>query len=327
MSNLRHDVLAAAAESALMAPSILNTQPWRWSQTGPTLELYADRRRQLARVDPDGRMLLLSCGAALHHARVSIGAAGWQCAVDRLVSDFGDDGLARISLGQRVVASAQVRELHDAIARRHTDRRPFTDDPLPDEAMVQLRQDAEAEGLRLHRVRLEQMPALAAAVLAAGDAEMASADYLAELSQWINRPPGSQDGVPVDTTVRPVPRRVAVRSLTLPPYEGVDVPPYGDRGASYLILYGPGDAAGDWLRAGEATSAALLRATALGLSTAPISDVIEVEQTRARVRALLAGLGHPYLVLRCGFAGNAGELGRTSRRTIEDVTHPDGHVS
>ena len=60
--------LAAAAQFAGLAPSIHNTQPWRWRLVGPVLELRAERQRQLGVTDPSGHLLLISCGAALHHS-------------------------------------------------------------------------------------------------------------------------------------------------------------------------------------------------------------------------------------------------------------------
>jgi len=76
--------LEAAAEAALRAPSVFNTQPWRWRVTGDALELSADPDRRLAVTDPDGRLLLISCGTALHHARTALAAAGWSATVERL---------------------------------------------------------------------------------------------------------------------------------------------------------------------------------------------------------------------------------------------------
>ena len=62
--------LAEAARTAGYAPSIHNTQPWRW-RVGPTsLQLWAERDRQLAITDPAGRMLTVSCGAALLRQRM-----------------------------------------------------------------------------------------------------------------------------------------------------------------------------------------------------------------------------------------------------------------
>jgi hypothetical protein len=69
-------VLARAALTAGKAPSILNTQPWRWRVDGRLLELRADRHRQVTGLDPDGRLLTLSCGVALHHVRVALATEG-----------------------------------------------------------------------------------------------------------------------------------------------------------------------------------------------------------------------------------------------------------
>jgi hypothetical protein len=71
MSESEHEALETAARDAMRAPSVFNTQPWAWRIDGTALELRADWSRQLNRVDPDGHFLLLSCGAALHHARAA----------------------------------------------------------------------------------------------------------------------------------------------------------------------------------------------------------------------------------------------------------------
>jgi hypothetical protein len=68
--------LAEAARVAGFAPSLHNTQPWRWQVNGAALELYADPIRQLTGIDPGGRLMVLSCGAALHHARIALAAQG-----------------------------------------------------------------------------------------------------------------------------------------------------------------------------------------------------------------------------------------------------------
>jgi nitroreductase len=66
--------LVAAADAARLAPSIHNTQPWRWVVRGDRLELFAAPERQLHEQDPRGRLMQLSCGAALHHALVALAA-------------------------------------------------------------------------------------------------------------------------------------------------------------------------------------------------------------------------------------------------------------
>ncbi|MEV6493017.1 nitroreductase, partial [Actinoplanes sp. NPDC051633] len=73
-----------------------------------------------------------------------------------------------------------------------------------------------------------------------------------------------------------------------------------EHAATFGILYGPEDGRPDWLRAGEALSAAWLTATELGIAVLPLSATIELTTTRERMRHLLAGLGYPHLVLRLG---------------------------
>src|SRR5690348_10546727 len=78
------DVLAGAATAAARyAPSILNTQPWRWRVHPDRLELFAEPSRQLSVTYPDGRLLMLSCGTVLHQACVALAAQGWTARVVR----------------------------------------------------------------------------------------------------------------------------------------------------------------------------------------------------------------------------------------------------
>lgn len=66
---------------AVRAPSIHNTQPWRWRVCPTSLELFSRPDMQLRSTDPDGRELILSCGVALHHCVVALASLGWQAKV------------------------------------------------------------------------------------------------------------------------------------------------------------------------------------------------------------------------------------------------------
>ena len=67
--------MRAALELALRAPSLHNSQPWRWRLDGTTAYLYLDSTRRLPATDPHARELVISCGAALHHLQVALAAA------------------------------------------------------------------------------------------------------------------------------------------------------------------------------------------------------------------------------------------------------------
>jgi nitroreductase len=319
MSEREHEVLSAAAESALRAPSIFNTQPWLWRVDANTLDLYADRDRQLMTTDPYARLLILSCGAALHHARVALAAAGWRVAVDRLPDHLDADLVARIRLDEPADATAEDRALYEAISARRTDRRPFGDQPVSDAQVRALVRAAQRQGARLHDVLPNQMPMLAVAVASAEATERSDPAYRNELMRWTNRPQWSFDGVPQASGVGHAARRVPIRDFVSAPNEGMTVEPGGDHGARYLIVYGPSDEPLDWLRGGEATSAVLLTAVKLGLGVAPISDVIEVEHPRSLVRGLLPEAGQPYLIVRCGHSIDPTPIAEAPRRDAADA--------
>jgi prepilin-type processing-associated H-X9-DG protein len=68
------ETMRAVLTMATQAPSMHNTQPWRWRVGPDSLSLFADPSRHLRHADPDGRGMLVSCGAALHHCTVALAA-------------------------------------------------------------------------------------------------------------------------------------------------------------------------------------------------------------------------------------------------------------
>ena len=74
----------AIVESAALAPSVHNTQPWRFTVDGAVVTVRVDRSRQLAYLDPSGRQLWLSCGAAVEFARLAVRASARDCLVEML---------------------------------------------------------------------------------------------------------------------------------------------------------------------------------------------------------------------------------------------------
>src|SRR4051812_25730308 len=157
------EALAEAAAVAGHAPSILNTQPWRWRLESGRLELLAERSRQLPVTDPEGRLLTISCGAALHHARTALAAAGWSTHVARLPDPGQPDLLATLTITGPASVSEAATRLAGAIPLRHTDRRPVSEAPLPDADLNAIATAARADaGLQV--LTHGQIPDLATAV-------------------------------------------------------------------------------------------------------------------------------------------------------------------
>jgi nitroreductase len=295
--------LDTAALVALQAPSVHNTQPWHWQVSIDRIELYADERWRLKVADPDGRLLVLSCGAALHHARVALRAMRYQPAVHRFPDPHQPHLLARVTVDRPIPESERTQELMRAALSRQTDRRPFTDSPLPEPVAAALRQAANSEGVWLHLLNLEQTRVLLAAAERAENVEFAEPGYRRELAAWTGRPDGATEGVP---------------STALPP-RGNGHQTTG----SYAALYGSGDRPASWLRAGEALSTVWLNAIAHGLAIQPVSSVIEVPAARAVLHRMLSGIGSPYLVLRIGIPATDTTTGLTPRGAAHESVQVD----
>ena len=314
------DVLAHAAAVAGSAPSIHNTQPWRWEAGPDSLELYAERSRQLTATDPDGRMLTVSCGAALHHARVALLAWGWQPAVHRMPDSAVPDLLARLQLDGTVPITAQAEELYRAISLRHTDRRPVARRPVPREALEALTSVVNDQGARLQVLRPEQVDDLASATAHAAEVDATDPAIREELGRWTG---GERESMGVPEAV--IPQRspqtnVPGRDFAYP--GTLEVGGEHDKDATYALLYGDEDDPAGWLSGGEALSALWLAAVGRGLGVLPISEAVEMPASRQILRGTLAFMGWPYLAVRIGVPDTHEPAPEpTPRLTAEETIH------
>ncbi|MCM4083389.1 Acg family FMN-binding oxidoreductase [Paractinoplanes hotanensis] len=297
--------LLAAATTAGHAPSIHNTQPWRWRLTGNELSLYLDHSRGAEVTDPDSRLAVLSCGAALHHALVSLAADGWHTVLERMPDPEHPDHLARLRLDHRIPVTFEARRHRQTIGLRHTDRRPTASTPTDADQLNAVVEAAGSAGAGLHILRPDQVLELASAADQAQRADNADAAWQAEVNYWTGgtRPLGS--GIP-DAAIGDRATQTTVPGRDFGHQGDLPVSAAHDNAATFAILYGPEDDEAGWLRAGEALSAAWLTATELGLAVLPLSATIEVAISRERIRHLLADLGHPHLVLRLTTGDPAG---------------------
>ena len=116
------DKLLFLLNYAVLAPSILNTQPWRFRATDTGIELFSDRTRLLPVTDPDGRQLTISCGAALLNLRIALRGFGYRCDRELFPDPTTPDLLARLTISGREQSSEADERLRDAIALRRTNR-------------------------------------------------------------------------------------------------------------------------------------------------------------------------------------------------------------
>src|SRR5512144_1589325 len=107
---------------AVLAPSRNNTQPWLFEIAGDELRVYADTSRALPVADPDGRQLLMSCGAALVNLRLAAAHFGHATSLEILQGHRRDGLLGRVRLEERRASTPELEEMFRAIPRRRTNR-------------------------------------------------------------------------------------------------------------------------------------------------------------------------------------------------------------
>ncbi len=313
--------------AAVHAPSVHNTQPWRFSFDEREISIYANNERQLRVADPSGREMMISCGAALFTARVALRYMGFVPQVRVLPDHELPNLVARVAWGERVPPVEYEKQLFVAIPQRRTHRGGFDSAPLPPTLLADLPEEAAREKATLNLMAepADQLRAAAiAAVVEAGDYSLRLDSARAhEEARWAPGPSSHrQDGVPA-TAYPAQPERTepnfASRDFAhghgwgLLPREGTPVV----RSAGVVgLLTTSVDHPADWIHAGQALQRVLLLASSCNVAAALHSQPLELPLLRDFIRNHLSGRAYPQMVLRFGITS---ETARSVRRPVEEV--------
>ena len=317
------DQVSYLITTAARAPSVHNTQPWRFRATPDAVELYADLRRKLL-VDPAGREMLISCGAALFGLRLAVRSLGYQPMIELLPDRGKLRLLARVRLGEAAPLTDSERRMLEAIPHRHTHRGPFADGPLPAGLLAGLQRDALVEGAVLALVEPDiSYQKLADIVSAVSPRQDLDPVARADMRHW-SRAGGSEDrdGVPAQAfpgwtapdQARAAPdwterQRGRLRQRDFDLNRGLGLlTTGGPPAAATAVLVTSGDGRADWLRAGQALHRLLLHAADHWVFASLYTQPLEAATIRALIRTRLALPGHPQMLIQLGPA-------RTTRAT------------
>jgi hypothetical protein len=319
--------------AATRAPSIHNTQPWRFVAAPDRLDVYLDTERALPVLDPTGRQQIISCGSAIEFAVVALAAAGHAAEVDLLPDDADPDRLATVRVTAPREASDEDRGLAAAIDRRHTVRAAFQPRAVPGGLVDRLQREAASFGAWFKPIaRSEEEVATVFLIARAEEMEQSDPAYLAELESWMRTDPGALDGVPVEAVPSDDPQtrpsNWLIRDFVVGQRgeqqlfraaDDPDAPPPDVERPTVVLMGTDDDDRYAWLLAGRALGRVLLRATAEGVAASPLTQALDWPATRSRMQSRLSLVGHPQMLLRMGYPPDTSGQAVSGRRPVADV--------
>ncbi|MET7695708.1 nitroreductase family protein [Streptomyces sp. NPDC005483] len=295
--------LEALVSAAVAAPSIHNTQPWRFRLDPDTLtvEIRAATDRAVRHIDPVGRALHVSVGCAVLNLRIAVEHFGWEPVTRLLPRPDQPDLLATVRLGG-IAKPCSYASLYDSVWRRHTSRFPFSERPLPTAVLTELAEAAHAEGARLHHLSPLRTGRVLHLAREAEHRNTADSDRAEESRRWVREADGSGLGMPAETLgPQDFLGRVPMRDFGAHRHAGVLAVPFEKR-PTIVVLTTAHDRRTDWLRAGQALERVLLLATAHGVRASLLHQALEWPDLRERlVSSADARPHHAQMVIRLGY--------------------------
>lgn len=319
------ELTRSMAEAARLAPSIHNTQPWRFSPLPDGLAVHEDPARALPTVDPVGRLRAISCGAAVTNAALALSVTGPRPVVDVRPSVDAPTRIATVIGTDRGrpdgTVPPQDRRRYDAIPSRRAHRRLHDRAPLVVEEVERLREAVLGEGARPVVPGPAQRRQLGSLLREALRHQLRDPAFLSEVGGWIRHPYDAglpDDGIPVASLgTAPYP----VDSLVHDGWDDdavADLPVEDDLEGSTLIgIATPGDLRADWVVAGMALERLWLEATAMDLAVTFADQATQWTGSRDRAAVTVQALGALQLVLRVGRP--LVDVPATPRRPLDDL--------
>lgn len=305
------EVVRWAVAHAALAPSELNTQPWRFradtsGNARAVVELHLDTTRLLPTVDPQAREAVLSCGAALLNLRLSLQGAALGTSVRLLPDPTRPDLLAEVLVEGPATEPDGDRALRLAIPLRGTHRAAFEPVGVPAELVDQLAAEVVHEGSPVavldqdSRRRLLELNQQARRRLWLG------VPYRREVARWSRGNSGGRpDGVPGFAVGLGAwaswleARRIRAGSRSAG--AAADQQQLVEQSPVLVVVGAAGDGRPALLRAGAGMQRLLLRAQTLDLAASYVNAALHVPGLR-RALAEAIDLDFPQVVLRIGYA-------------------------
>lgn len=179
------DRLAFLVNYAVLAPSIYNSQPWKFNISEDGIYLYADESRWLSVADADKSEMYVSLGCALENMVIAAGHFGYNCTVSYFPGE--KDLVAAVSL-KPGLQSADSSRLFYAITSRDTCSLPYEQKVISGADLQALNESLSDGAVRIliagdqdTKDRFRELVTRADAV------QYSDASFKSELGHWISQ--------------------------------------------------------------------------------------------------------------------------------------------
>ncbi len=300
---------------AILAPSLHNTQPWKFTVRGSEVRVLVDRNRQLRVADPDARELYISVGCALENILTAATYFGLSTALTYFPDPKDEIGVATIifeDVGSK--ASLADQERFHAIPLRHTNRQTYANKPLNERDVQHLQACLNEKNVTLtvtdDPVTKQEIDSL---VISADITQFADPDYRDELNNWISQGEfgyrwliarmGQLAATYIDSHHKPTKANADI--VLNAPLLGLLSTSSNDRLAQ--------------IQTGQVFERIALNATTLNIGLQPLSQILQVSDLKPAVSKLFPGAAAaPQMAFRLGYTDVAQDA--TAREQVDKVT-------
>jgi hypothetical protein len=327
------DLFRSLVLAASRAPSVHNSQPWRFRVAGGMLLAGLDHDRLLPALDPTNRFAWMSLGAAVECARLAALRVGQDVEVrwfdSEVTADDGDDRwpVAVQPVAIRAIAHADL-ELAEWVERQVQVRGPMIVDQVPTTGEIETAAVAALPGARLKAPPAGRQTLIADLAERVTLAELTQRETRREHLSWTRLlPVGTQyDGVGAKELVRSrLARALAPIALSRPFMVPLGMPKHLARHARAIVATTPlflavvaaGSEPAAWFDAGRGWQRAALALTAQGFATGWLASLTALAEPE--VRALFETSAAEPITLVARIGRPAGRPADQARRTPESV--------
>jgi nitroreductase len=299
-SLLGQDEVSILLSSAGTAPSMHNTQPWRFEVSGPVVDVLLDDEGTLPAEDRSGRLVRIGIGAAAFNLRVAAAALGHETTIAIDPDQDRPDLAVRIFLGARQPMMPPLGGLYGELRRRRTFRGPLMSVAVAPRVLALVADSARADGVDLRWLTGPATAKLTTILRTADDLDLHDEGRLAERRRWIGGD-RAEDGVPAAALGPLAGRPAAIRDLAAGFDDQSRSAGIFEQKSHIGVITTTEDDTVAWTRAGMALQHALLTATSYDLAASFLNQAIEYMHLRARVQDLVGRTVHPQMILRVGY--------------------------